>query len=122
MKQVITFSPDGSVSGLQRKPGQGIDLTKFGKADVKRVSEIVWDTDHQAWKIDVLQDAGKGIVTCVKLTVYGVFVHQVIGLLGYKFSNLTDELGGRPVLFDNYDDAVKVEIAYLDALRVEGQH
>lgn len=120
-RQVITFSPDGSVSGLQRKPGQGIDLRQFGKAEIKRASEIVWDTDVQAWYIDVLQEAGQGVVTHDNIRAASREAFYT-----YVYSQGRDGLFLTPsrdaLFFSNYDDAVKVEIAYLDALRLKGIH
>ena len=111
--QVITIGKDGSISGLQRKPGQGIDLRQFGKADIQRASLIEWASDTQGWYINVLQEAGKGRVHAHNLKAAGIenaaddFPH-VLGRHGCLY-------------FAEYEDAVKVEIAYLDALRLSGR-
>ena len=114
MHQVITIGPDGSVSGLQRKPGQGLDLRQFGKADIKRASLIEWDAAEQAWFVNVVQEAGKGPLTTTKW--------REAGLPGAPdFARDDIMLPGSTYHFDEYDDAVVSEIKYLDALRLSGQ-
>lgn len=121
-KQVITIDKAGVMSGLQRKPGQGIDLRQFGKADIKRASLIEWNEHEQAWYIDVLQEAGRGIVTMAKWIEAGLTMRQLVeldfidGMFGNAPPRQTDT-----ILFPEYDDAVKAEIAYLDALRLAGR-
>lgn len=118
-KQVITIEPGGAMSGLQRKPNQGIDLRQFGRADIQRASLIEWDADAQAWFINVLQEAGKGPVT---LGDYCQASPARPCIIDYAPSVVTTNTGWDQVLlFGDYDDAVKVEIAYLDALRLRGR-
>lgn len=114
-RQVISIAPTGVVSGLQRKPGQGLDLRVLGKADIKRASLIEWDEEAQAWFIDVLQEAGKGRVS-YRQWIAEVGTTEPEGLIGA--ANYLDD---SPMLFGEYDDAVKAEIAYLDALRLRGR-
>ena len=121
MRQVITITPTGGVEGLQVKPGKGVDLTKFGTAEVKRASEIVWDADEQAWKVDVLQDAGKGVITVAALAIARL-EREAVDTLAPSIRHDLSPAFESPVFFDSYDDAVKVEIAYLDALRLKGMH
>lgn len=117
-QQVITITADGTVSGLQRKPGQGIDLRKLGPANIKRASLIEWDDERQAWYIDVLQEAGKGVVTG---TSYMDARPSCPAIIDYapSYRGIKDQ--DDVLYFDEYDDAVKVEVAYLDALRLKGQ-
>jgi hypothetical protein len=100
------------MSGLQRKPGQGIDLRQFGKADIKRVSEIEFNEKTQMWFVHVLRGPWQGI--CLAR------------------GHMLDNLGSIPVggsvnadslivEFADYDDAVKAEVAFLDAVRLKGQ-
>src|SRR5690348_14907193 len=65
-KQIITITVEGTMQGLQVKPGQGLDLRQFGDAKIVRASEIAWDEEHQAWFVDVLQEAGRGPITFAK--------------------------------------------------------
>lgn len=123
-KQVITIDKAGVMSGLQRKPGQGLDLRQFGKADIKRASLIEWSEKHQAWFIDVLQDAGRGLLTADRFHVATdgsrtkCATHDHLSTVcpsGWR----EDETG--LLLFSEYDEAVKIEIEYLDALRLAGR-
>ena len=50
-QQVITIGTDGSVKGLQRKAGQGLDLRMLGKAEIVRASEIEWSQVLQKWTV-----------------------------------------------------------------------
>lgn len=138
MRQVITIAPDGAMSGLQRKPGQGIDLTKFGKASITRASLIEWDEQFQRWFIDVQQDAGKGDVSMPlfrdavgpDLSEFGrmQLALEMLNRLcpaGWQSEIEIDETTGlcsrSRLMFQDYDNAVQVEIAYLDALRLAGK-
>lgn len=131
MQQVITIAPGGAMSGLQRKPGQGLDLTKFGKADVRRVSEIVWDGDQQAWYVCICEgDHTTRVVEWVRehmpehaapAPVLRTTHWRLAGLEGAPQGSHINDIAGRcPYYFENYDDAVKAEIAFLDALRLRG--
>lgn len=113
-KQVITIEQDGSISGLQRKPGQGMDLRQFGKAQIVRASEIVWDEAVQHWFVDVLQEAGKGPLTTTKWREAGLPAFPVGANCGLE--------AGSTYYFKEYDEAVAAEIAYLDALRLTGKY
>lgn len=104
------------MAGLQRKPGQGLDLRQFGKADIQRASLIEWDAKEQAWFIDILQEAGRGKVTEARLNEAGLVITQ------FACTCYTSPTKDEVVYFFEYDDAVKVEIAYLDALRLAGHY
>jgi hypothetical protein len=144
-KQVITITVEGTMQGLQVKSGQGLDLRQFGDAKIVRASEIVFDDDKQAWKVDVLQEAGRGVVTFQRFKeALGVkYNNETVihinaasgssyvalgfntdkrpgGLLANEWT--IDEYGdGDGVLyFEDYNAAVGVEIAYLDGLRKQG--
>lgn len=118
MTQVITIAPNGALSGLQVKPGKGLNLQSMGHAQTVRASEIIWEPNNQAWYIDVLQDAGKGVVTGGKL-IEVMDDKTLVALLADTNARVHEDARA-PVMFDSYDDAVKVEIAYLDALRIKG--
>lgn len=116
MKQVITITPGGGMSGLQRKPGQGLDLTKFGKATVVRASEIVWDEDPQAWTVKLLNTGTvlDGVVLTYRMWDVAVEADYPAG--SHPDAGVKDQ----QMRFDDYDQAVKAEIEYLDALRLKG--
>ena len=127
-KQVITAHPDGTLSGLERKKNQGIDIKYFGPATVERVSHIVWFERKygRGWMIEFLQGPRKGkfltwndVPNAAVLTAQSVTVDPP-----YPYAT-----GAKPdspewdalMLFADYDEAVRVEIAILDADRVEGR-
>lgn len=114
--QVITIGADGSMSGLQRKPGQGLDLRQFGKADITRASLIEFDTDEQRWYVDILQEAGRGLLTPRRWQDEGL----AFELIACEFET-GDGFDTRPIFFREYDEGVRAEIIYLDALRKTGR-
>lgn len=146
--QIITIAPDGALSGLQRKPGQGLNLQTLGTAKTIRASEIVWDETAQAWFIDVLQDAGRGSVTLRRFEM-ATQPGDADGMGSATTMRLDMLCGGDAgwgcaeadgsacwdsadfgidwddprgvLLFRDYDAAVRVEVAFLDALRIRGQ-
>lgn len=112
-RQVFTITPTGGIEGLQRKPGQGVDLRRFGRAQIVRASEIVWQEDAQAWCIDFLTppEPFRGPVTLVML----------IAADALRLAQ-TDVLGpGGVCLFPEYDQAVAAEVRLLDHLRRSGR-
>ena len=123
--QVITIGADGSMAGLQRKPGQGISLLQFGHAKVERASEIVWDDMAQRWQVSIFSGDH---YTANGLQLTGTTLTDRMWLAGARLNpNTLTQLGGEagespdhPVLFLDYDAAVRAEIAYLDALRLAG--
>lgn len=144
--QIISIAPDGAISGLQRKPGQGFNLQTLGHAQTVRASEIAWDETAQAWRIDVLQTAGHGTVTLRRMEIatqpgesdgMGRATQARLDFLcgGSAGWGCADEAGrwsddadfatdwhdprGK-LLFRDYDAAVRVEIAFLDGLRGQG--
>ena len=127
MKQVITIEPGGIMSGLQVKPGKGLDLTKFGPANVQRASEICWDDMAQKWFIrlterhaDLVHKLGSDPV--VTFVAYAYIVGKAAPDVPHWLDadrDDDDELCGA-ILFDSYDQAVSVEIEFLDAARLRG--
>jgi hypothetical protein len=110
--QVITIGPAGELSGLQVKPGKGLDLRQFGKARIERASEIEWNDDHQAWTVRIT----KGLFKDRFIT------HDLCEEIGFQ-CNRADLFYycGPPedhLIMAEYDEAVRVEIAVLDHIRV----
>lgn len=121
-KQVITIHPGGAVSGLQVKPGKGLNLQSLGKAKTVRASEIVWHEDAQAWYVDVLQTPGKGPVTGDKLVdAFPEDTDPACAELLARTNARVHKDAYQPIVFDNYEDAVTLEVAYLDTLRLRGE-
>ena len=126
MSQVITISPRGELSGLQRKRGKGLDLRQFGHAEIERVSEIVWCADHQRWYVKILSlptgwPLGAGTMTLSNL----LWAEHV----GSDMPAGTDQICPNEsgllrsvecLYFDDYDDAVAAEVKFLDSMRVQG--
>ncbi len=109
MRQVITVRADGGVEGLQMRPGKGFDLRKLGAATITRASEIVWDETKQAWFVQIADGQWKGEVIGPKL----MSVSRVdMTVLNAKM------VDGTCAWFEEYDEAVKFEIAVLDGLRL----
>lgn len=116
MKQVITIGPDGSISGLQRKRGQGVNLQALGHARTERVSEIKWSEDKQAWFVLPIQGPFSG----KPLTKEMWAEHLPERSLPEGFDQEDHWSPEDVILFADYDDAVKAEIAFLDAARRRG--
>lgn len=119
-KQVITITPAGAVSGLQVKKGKGFDLKSLGHANIERVSEILWHERTQRWIIKLLDPA--------PMMYRGRLSLQVLEHAGFPLPDtattaevgIFDDIKRTLVLFEDYDDAVATEIAFLNSLRVRG--
>ena len=125
MEQVITIHPDGGISGLQRKKGKGVDLRQFGHAHLERASEITWNEAQQCWHVHVLNEAACEWMAATRERTYRgeggctLMAFQWVGTISIdepKGSYRTDGF----LAFDDYDDAVAAEVAFLDALRRMG--
>jgi len=124
MQQVISISKDGVLSGLQHKPGKGLDLRTFGAAQIERASDILWDATIQRWTISVLQFKVLGPLTACRSMLdkaVGEFAAEfLMSQPGRGFHPLTRNIADDVLTFEDYDDAVKVEIALLDGYRLQG--
>jgi hypothetical protein len=128
MKQVISVSPTGDLTGLQHKPGQGVDLIALsadggGKADVVRASEVLWNKDAQKWTVQFKEGAGSYAGRYLDIEL-------VMECMNFRLSTLDEPWVGscplsswpsRIFLFPDYDSAIKAEIAVLNALRLGGK-
>ena len=94
MNQSLAISPSGAISGLQLK-GSGVDLRKMGKASIRRVSDIVWCEASQRWQVKFLRGALAG-------------------------QRLLDQ-AGIPMEYEEYDDAVKAEVSFVNNCINKGQ-
>ena len=112
MKQLITVAPDGSISGLQMKRGHGIDLREFGNADIQRTSLIEWSSAEQRWFIRFLhrKDGGPECYSCSDFHKFGIWpLHSTVDADGVMY-------------FDDYEDAVDVEVDVVQATRQRFGH
>lgn len=107
-KQVISISPEGVMQSLRRKKGQGLDLRQFGTAEVKRVSEIIFDDAAQKFYVQFLEGALAG--RKLTYTLYTAVTEKT-----------TRFINSQPVmLFDEYEDAVAAEVEVLDTMTARG--
>jgi hypothetical protein len=114
-RQVITVHPDGSITGLQRKRGDGFDLRQMGKVDIRRASHIVWCAETQKWFIELLEGPYAGL-----MVTHQIYSRALSGD-GYTLKPRIENVGKwDELLFDDYDDAVRTEIAVLDGMRLRG--
>ena len=121
MNQVVTIGADGAISGLQRKKNQGVDLRQFGHAEIERASEIEWVESKQRWCVRILgyslrcktMDGSR--VLCVRHWHNAGLTMDQLRKLGATFTDVSYE-----ILFQDYDDAVKAEVTFLDRLRKAG--
>lgn len=114
--QIITISPNGTISGLERKKSEGIDLKKFGHANVVRASSIEWHEENdmcRGYKIMFLNGKRKG--STLTKQEYERYYTTYLPCIINSEDNSTDI-----ALFDDYSDCVNVEIAILDADRISG--
>jgi hypothetical protein len=104
--QVITIQKNGTISGLERKQGQGVDIKQFGEAEVLRSSEVLWDSPKRAWYVSWLN----------RKEVLGEYLTtaQLYRVAGECIS------GDGIALFTTYEDAVEAEIKVLDYHRIRG--
>lgn len=128
MSQIITIGPDGRVSGLQRKRNQGVSLKSLGHAEIERVSEIVWNELAQRWTVRILNEnvcqwvaeqAGRTHVFEGATLILGAWAAAGISDMPDGAVVLGPE-GGEWLGFDEYEDGVAAEVAFLDALRLKG--
>lgn len=117
-KQVITIDPaTGAISGLQTKPGNGIDLSKLGKATIKRASEVLWDSEKQQWYVEMKPLQGNEhfeVPRVINKLMYHVADKNI------KFDQYICSTTMPIAYFDTYDHAVNAEITVLDYLRQKG--
>lgn len=112
--QVITASPLGSLSGLLRKSGRGVDLMAFGRADIQRSSIIEWDVMEQAWCVRILVGVGSVILN------RPLWNEVVNGPIPASCHASVEPSALDVLFFIGYDEAVKGEVQFLDAARIAG--
>lgn len=86
---------------------------------VKRVSEIEWEDASQAFFIRLRIDCNPYYLTVRDL----LRVHLNLGELctNLQISESAVGISFDRLCFDDYEDAVKVEVAYLEAAKREGK-
>lgn len=111
--QLITIAPDGSLRGLQFK-GKGVDLQKVGRAKTKRVTDIEWEEDKQAWTIRFLLGDLAGV--CLSMSL----LQKLIGK-DVEHLPLADVVSEGLPFWRSYDDAVKAEVHIIQTARKIGK-
>ena len=124
-RQVITVRADGSLQGLQHKPGKGLDLRQFGTARIERASEVLWHEESQSWVVEFRSGVLKGeTLDQGHLMAAGIDGDQppfkVKGIAWTAFERSVGEGDQGVLLFEDYDQGVAAEIAVLDGLRLNG--
>lgn len=111
MSQVITISPGGVISGLERKPGEGWDFkTIGGDITIERSSDIRWCKHNQKWYIEFLQGFRRGTFLTENTLPKNINCSQ----------QYTVDPQNNLLLFTSYALAVEMEIAVLDWDRLNG--
>lgn len=112
-RQVLTISPDGSLAGLQVKPGKGFDLRQMGRALITRASEVLFSEAEQKWYVEVREGRYNG-------RHIGTGLLTLAGLADLPKGCVVSEMATGRIMAAEYDDAVALEIAVLDGLRERG--
>lgn len=132
-KQVVTVGPTGSLSGLQFK-SRGVDLRKFGHAQIERISEIVWIEDYQAWGVRFLEGEWGSIDNNVDILSFG-HINYLVNRCNMLAKTAADMMSkcvpfeyNPPcnnleviILFDEYDAAVEFEVAFIQWCVLNGK-
>ena len=105
--QLLTIKPDGGIVALRGHRGL-FNPARLGKASIHRSTEILWDEERQAWYIKLLRGLWKGC-------------HLSRGML----SEVTGEnpellMSTATIYFQDYEDAVTVEIHAIESARKRG--
>lgn len=118
MRQVISIDPSGAILSLKHKRGEGVDLRSIAhEVSIKRATLIEWDEARQAWEIVWCDGIGPDGYRGAKWT------EDLFRRTGVDYSSL----GGHPpadgsqaVAFDDYEDAVRAEVAVIQSLQRQG--
>jgi hypothetical protein len=122
-KQLITISPDGSLVGLDHKR-KGLNLRQFGKAKTERATMIEWDEDNQGWFIFWTSPSMPTDRWSSELLFDGY-----LGVVSNGLGSVILPINGKAIdcreienalYFDDYEDAVEVEVALIQSMQREG--
>lgn len=121
--QLVSISPDGEIATIRRKRDQGLDLRDVGgEFSVRRVSEIAWSDKDQGFCIFLQpKDAAPEVLTMEKLHAAGMTFYGVCKRLhSDPESKMVVQCIDSILYFDDYEDAVTIEVEYLEALKALG--
>lgn len=108
----------GGVSGLHFR-GNGIDLTQFGTANVKRCSEVLWHDKLQLWYCEFRQGRLDGSVLLQEQVAYAAAAYA-----GHQLPvcvNMVPVDGDPTAYFSSYDEAVAAEIVVIQGHALLGE-
>ena len=111
MRQVISIDVTGGVYSLDHKQ-KGIDLRNFGDVEIERVTLVEWDYESQKWYLSWKKDGAKWSAGLV-------YSQADKELRQWLTSNAETHTSGY-YLFDNYEDAIKVEVSIIQSMQVKG--
>lgn len=122
MNQLLSISPTGEIQTIRRKKDCGLDLRDIGGAlDVKRVSEISWVASCQAFCIVLKPDHPSSTpLTLSTLKSAGLTYSEICKRLHTTNSHGVVYADYGIPFFRDYEDAVKVEVLYLDKAKALG--
>lgn len=110
MRQVIVVTQNGGLHGLEHK-GRCIDLKKFGKALVERITLIEWDSDVAGWYIKWCNPMLGSLWSLKELS-------DIQSLHTATLKIPVDR--SAPVYFHRYEDAVNAEVEVIQRLQKIG--
>lgn len=122
--QLLSIAPSGAVSTVRRKRGTGLDLRDIGgEFSARRVSEIAWSPSSNAFEINLLVDGVDHTDNPIRLTVAML---EALGRPNATVCTFVQCQGGVHIsegvlCFEDYEDAVLVEVHYLDAAKLAGK-
>lgn len=109
----------GAPCGLQHKPGKGIDLTQFGKAQVKRCTEVMWSEEQQLWYCEFRTGRMDGaVITREMVAEAATYCEQQA--LPFGGIATVNRLPDTTAYFTDYDAAVAVEVLVIQAAALMG--
>jgi len=110
--QIVSISPNGDLSTVLRKRGKGLDLRDVGgEFDARRVSDIEWSKSLNGFTIMLKTKLGEQPLTVSLLHVAGLEYAGVCEVVQTAHSY------NEVLAFDDYEDAVTIEVMYLDAAK-----
>ena len=133
--QLISVSPEGEISTVRRKKDSGLDLREIGgDFDMKRVSLICWIDPLQGFVVELQVPRPfpqRHLLSVKDLQAAGIpFSYVCKSLQGNGPSSVSHDSGVKFVrnvwtrsgvlCFQEYEEAAKIEVLYLDAAKAKG--
>lgn len=119
MDQVITLNQLGEMEGLQNR--DGVDLREFGKAEIERASEVQWSNEDQAWYVEFKNRTAEKLLSHTQTSkLLKNMLHEAANALKIDLNHFGELKfqDDSTILFQNYEDGVRGEIAALNYYRL----